>query len=126
MVDEVDEDGIAARVVLDPETDRYVIDCFLPEEAEPVLSLRVPRAPVERAVLDAIGLTLELTGDAAVMVYSEETRLGTLAKVPLLELVRIAVTEDRVGDSDQPDALGTVARALDDAVRLLRERQSRR
>lgn len=122
MVDDVDEDGISARVVLDPETDRYVIECSVPGEAEPFASLRVPRAAVERAVLDAISLALELGPDGTVMAYAEEAQLGTLVRAPLVELVRRVVGQQRIAAGDQLDPVTGIMRALEEAVQVATER----
>lgn len=100
----------------------YQSHCRLWSNIEALVTLHGPCAAFERAVLDAIGLALELRSDGTVVACFDEARHGMLARA-LLPVVENALQENSAPNEDEADPAASLARALEEAARRLRERR---
>ena len=83
----------------------------------------MPRSIVDRIVLDAAELTLELRADGSVAVYADAIDLGTLVSVPLVRLVSEALAQ--IEPEAAVDELASLVTALEQALAHARKERDR-
>ena len=104
---------------LDAQRQGYVAALSGASAAEPVVAIRIPRSLVDRVVLAAAELTLELRADGSVAVYADAIDLGTLASAPLAQLVAEALAQ--IAPEDTVEELAVIETALEQALALVRQ-----
>jgi hypothetical protein len=104
---------------LDASRESYVAALTEAAGTEPVVAIRMPRSIVDRIVLDAAELTLELRPDGSVAVYADAINLGTLASVPLVRLVAEALAQ--IEPEEAVEELASLLTALEQALALARQ-----
>ncbi len=111
---------------LDDRADAYVAALNAVDASEPIVVLRLPRADIDRIVLDGVKLEIEFTGNGRLAVFAEGSDAGTLATASLADLATeaIAVLADEDADVELTALEATLQNALD-SVRKERERRSR-
>lgn len=105
---------------LSAEHDDYSASLLDAVSEVPVITIRLPRRVVERAVLEAVGVSLELRTNGTVAVYAEASDLDTVTATSLLLLVRDAV--ELLGTKEIAEELTYLEAALAQALSVVRER----
>jgi hypothetical protein len=108
---------------LDASREGYIAALTEAGGAAPVVAIRMPRSIVDRIVLDAAELTLELRPDGSVAVYADAIDLGTLASVPLVRLVAEALAQ--IEPEDAVHELAPLVTALEQSLALARQERDR-
>ena len=104
---------------LDDQREGYVAALSEASGAEPVVAIRIPRGIVDRVVLAAAQLTLELRADGSVAVYADAIDLGTLTAAPLAQLVAEALA--LIAPEDAVEELSVLEKTLEQALALVRQ-----
>ena len=108
---------------LDASCECYIAALTEASGAAPVVAIRMPRSIVDRIVLNAAELTLELRSDGSVAVYADAIDLGTLASVALVQLVAEALA--LIEPEEAVDELASLVTALEQALALARQERDR-
>lgn len=108
---------------LDASREGYIAALAEADGAAPVVAIRMPRSIVDRIVLDAAELTLELRPNGSVAVYGDAINLGTLASVPLVRLVAEALAQ--IEPEDAVHELAPLVTALEQSLALARQERDR-
>lgn len=108
---------------LDASRDGYVAALSAADGVDRIVAIRMPRSIVDRIVLDAAELTLELRPDGSVAVYADAIDLGTLIAVPLVRLVAEALAQ--IGPEDTVEELASLVSTLEQALALARRERDR-
>ena len=108
---------------LDTSREGYIAALAEADGAAPVVAIRMPRSIVDRTVLEAAELTLELRADGSVAVYADAIDLGTLVSVPLVRLVAEALAQ--IEPEEAVQELASLVTALEQALALARQERDR-
>ena len=108
---------------LDDQREGYVAALSEASGAEPVVTIRIPRGTVDRVVLEAAELTVELRADGSVAVYADAIDLGTLTSAPLAQLVAEALA--LMAPEDAVEELASLVKALEQALALVRQERDK-
>ena len=111
------------ELLLDDQREGYVAALSEASGAEPVVAIRIPRGIVDRVVLAAAELTLELRADGSVVVYADAIDLGTLTSAPLAQLVAEALA--LIAPEDAVEELAVLEKALEQALALVRQERDK-
>ena len=109
---------------LDDRSDVYVAALSGADAGEPIVVLRLPRTDIDRIVLDAVKLELELTGNGRLAVFAEVSDAGTLATASLAGLAEEAIAV--MADEDAAVELAALEDALQNALDTVRKERERR
>ncbi len=123
MSDLTDTVQVQPEFRLDERREGYIAALVEPGGAAPVVAIRMPRSIVDRIVIDAAELTLELRPDGSVAVYADAIDLGTLASVPLVRLVAEALAQ--IEPEDAVHELASLMTALEQSLALARQERDR-
>jgi len=99
--------------------DAYVARVRSSAEREPMATLVLPRAVVDREVLDAAQPRLEVRLDGMVAAYLD-TDSRTLSSAKLSELIAAAVSVDALAAEDDPILIGRLEAELERALDIVR------
>jgi hypothetical protein len=99
--------------------DAYVARVRSSADREPVATLILPRAVVDRAVLDAVQARLEVRLDGMVAAYLD-TDSRTLSSAKLSELIAAAVSVDALAAEDDATLIGRLEAELEEALDIVR------
>jgi hypothetical protein len=99
--------------------DAYVARVRSSAEREPMATLILPRAVVDRAVLEAAQARLEVRLDGMVAAYLE-TDSRTLSSAKLSELIAAAVSADALAAEDDAILIGRLEAELERALDIVR------
>ncbi|MDX2258775.1 MAG: hypothetical protein NW205_07620 [Hyphomicrobiaceae bacterium] len=124
MSDLTDTVQVQPEFRLDERREGYIAALTEAGGASPVVAIRMPRSIVDRIVLDAAELTLELRPDGSVAVYADAIDLGTLASVPLVRLVAEALAQ--IEPEDAVVELASLVTALELALAAARHERDRK
>ena len=124
MSDLTDTVQVQPEFRLDERREDYIAALTEAGGAAPVVAIRMPRSIVDRIVLDAAELTLELRPDGSVAVYADAIDLGTLASVPLVRLVAEALAQ--IEPEDAVVELASLVTALELALAAARHERDRK
>lgn len=116
---------IEVAFVLDGDGESYVARIRTAESRQPVATLNLPRAVVDRTVLDAAQPRLEIRLDGTVAAYLDSGDSRTLSSVALSELIATAVSADALAGEDDPALIGQLETVLERALEVVRRAQSR-
>ena len=116
---------IEVAFVLDGDGESYVARIRSPESRQPVATLNLPRAVVDRTVLDAAQARLEVRLDGTVAAYLDSGDSRTLSSAALSELIATAVSADALAGEDDPALIGQLETVLERALEVVRRAQSR-
>ena len=108
---------------LDDQREGYVAALSEVSGAEPVVAIRIPRGIVDRVVLAAAQLTLELRADGSVAVYADAIDLGTLTSAPLAQVVAEALA--LIASEDAIEELAVLEKTLERALALVRQERDK-
>lgn len=123
MSDLTDTVPVQPEFRLDASREGYIAALIEAGSAAPVVNIRMPRSLVDRIVLDAAELTLELRPDGSVAVYADAIDLGTLTSAPLVRLVSEALSQ--IEPEEAVDELTSLVTALEQALALARQERDR-
>lgn len=99
--------------------DSYVARVRSTAEREPMATLILPRAVVDRAVLDAAQARLEVRLDGTVAAYLDSDS-RTLSSAKLSELIVAAVSADALAAEDDATLIGRLEAELERALDIVR------
>lgn len=99
--------------------DAYVARVRSSRDREPVATIVLPRAVVDRAVLDAASATLEVRLDGTVAAYLDSDS-RTLSSAKLSELIAAAVSVDALAAEDDAALIGRLEAELERALDIVR------
>jgi len=99
--------------------DSYVARVRCSVDREPMATLILPRAVVDRAVLDAAQTRLEVRPDGIVAAYLDSDS-RTLSSANLSELIAAAVSVDALAAEDDPILIGRLEAELELALDIVR------
>ena len=116
---------IEVAFVLDGDGESYVARIRSPESRQPVATLNLPRAVVDKTVLDAALPRLEVRLDGTVAAYLDSGDSRTLSSAALSELIATAVSADALAGEDDPALIGQLETVLERALEVVRRAQSR-
>ena len=108
---------------LDDQREGYVAALSEASGAEPVVAIRIPRGIVDRVVLAAAELTLELRADGSVAVYADAIDLGTITSAPLAQLVAEALA--LFSPEDAVEELAVLEKTLEQALAIVRQERDK-
>nr|AGC71243.1 hypothetical protein [uncultured bacterium A1Q1_fos_75] len=123
MSDLTDTVQVQPEFRLDASREGYIAALTEASSAAPVVAIRMPRSIVDRTVLEAAGLTLELRADGSVAVYADAIDLGTLVSVPLVRLVAEALAQ--IEPEEAVQELASLVTALEQALALAQQERDR-
>ena len=116
---------IEVAFVLDGDGESYVARIRSAESRQPVATLNLPRAVVDRTVLDAAQPRLEVRLDGTVAAYLDSGGSRTLSSAALSELIATAVSADALAGEDDPALIGQLETVLERALEVVRRAQCR-
>ena len=99
--------------------DAYVARVRSSADREPMATLTLPRAVVDRAVLDAAQARLEVRLDGTVAAYLDSDS-RTLSSAKLSELIAAAVSVDALAAEDDAALIGRLEAELERALDIVR------
>jgi len=99
--------------------DAYVARIRSSAGREPIVTLILPRAAVDRAVLEAAQARLEVRLDGMVATYLEADS-RTLSSARLSELIAAAVAADALAAEDDATLIGRLQAELERALDIVR------
>lgn len=99
--------------------DAYVARVRSSPDREPMATLILPRAVVDRAVLEAAQARLEVRLDGMVAAYVD-TDSRTLSRAKLSELIAAAVSVDALAAEDDAALIGRLQAELERALDIVR------
>lgn len=103
--------------------DTYVARIRSADTRQPIVTLNLPRAAVDRAVLDAARPRLEMRLDGTVAAYCDGVGSWTLSSAALSELIAAAVSADELVAEDDPALIGRLQTELERALDIVRRAQ---
>ena len=116
---------IEVAFVLDGDGESYVARIRSAESRQPVATLNLPRAVVDKTVLDAALPRLEVRLDGTVAAYLDSGDSRTLSSAALSELIATAVSADALAGEDDPALIGQLETVLERALEVVRRAQCR-
>ena len=119
----IDTSAIECEVRLDSSGNGYLASLRAPTARQPLAVVWLPRAVVEKAVLDATRTVLEVRPDGSVAAYLETDGLRTLSSSSLSDLIAAAVSPDALAGEDDPGVLGRLEAELERALDVVRRAQ---
>jgi hypothetical protein len=114
---------IEVAFVLDGDGESYVARIRSAESRQPVATLNLSRAVVDRTVLDAVQPRLEVRLDGTVAVYLDSAVSRTLSSAALSELIAAAVSADALAGEDNPALIDRLKMELERALEVVRRAQ---
>lgn len=99
--------------------DAYIARVRSSADREPIVTLILPRAVVDRAVLDAAQARLEVRLDGMVAAYLDADS-RTLSSARLSELIAGAVSADALAAEDDPTLISRLEAELERALDIVR------
>ncbi|MFM9848036.1 MAG: hypothetical protein ACKVP3_12850 [Hyphomicrobiaceae bacterium] len=121
----IETQTIEVAFALDGDGESYVARVRSSEQRRPVATLNLPRAVVDRTVLDAAQLRLEVRLDGSVAAYLDSGDSRTLSSATLSELIAAAVSANALAGEDDPALIGRLEAELERALEVVRRAQSR-
>lgn len=116
---------IEVAFALDGDGESYVARVRSAESRQSIATLNLPRAVVDRTVLDAAQPRLEVRLDGTVAAYLDSGDSRTLSSAALSELIAAAVSADALAGEDDPAFIGRLESELERALEVVRRAQSR-
>jgi hypothetical protein len=110
----------AWQIELDESGDAYVATLTSAGAQQAHLAVRLPRRVVDEAVLASAGIALELTPEARVAAYAENTA-RTLTATTLRALISQAVASESLTGEEASAALGRLEAELMGALETVRQ-----
>jgi hypothetical protein len=115
----VSTDKPTIEVALSLAGDGYVARVHAVHGGQPIATISLPRAVVDRVVLDAAQARLEVRLDSTASAYAD-AGLRTLTNATLCELVSAAASPDAVAGEDNPKLVRSLEAELERALDIVR------